>query len=217
LLKFLENLGLTISDFKYINIDGKVRNVGVLVEEINLIFIGKIYKSGNIERWQGYDAVTGAFKKAKHFSEFLQENLNNYSFVVEGAGITQTNRLRPKFLTEIGFDSIYLQYYNYPAEGKEEYYKRIIYRSGEKPKKDVMWDKNLGFIRDAEWSEKEITQINTNKVNVMLDVKEFDEPIDDFGCKLLYFTQNSKQIEGFQKFVKELDYINTNKFENFGK
>jgi len=215
LLKFFESCGLTLSDFKYTNVEEKEKIIGVLVEELNLIFVGKIYRSGEVERWQGYDAVTGAFKKAEYFSKFLKENLDKYSFIVEGAGITQTHRLRPKFLQEIGFEDILIQYYNYPEDGKQEYYNRIIYRSGEKPKKDVMWDKNIGFINDCKFSRKELAQC-TDESFINVFENDFKTPIFDFGSKLIVLMNDDRfETADFIKFTEEFDYINKNKFENF--
>lgn len=214
LLRFLEKQGYTLSDFTIINSEGKEKTVGVLVKEFSLVFIGKIYKSGEIERWQGYDVMTGSLEGASGFSEFLKKYSKEYSFVVEGAGITQTHRLRPKFLIEeLGFENILMQYYNYPEEGKEKYYSRIIYRSGEKPKKDVMWDKNVGFINDSKFSEKEIKNLTSG--NVKLYKNEFEEPISDFGEKFLLFTNQIDQYDKFVDFVEEFNYIDKNKFENF--
>jgi ABC-type uncharacterized transport system YnjBCD ATPase subunit len=47
LLKYFEFLGLTLSDFKFTNVEGKERQIGILVEELSLLFIGKLYKSGD--------------------------------------------------------------------------------------------------------------------------------------------------------------------------
>ena len=211
LLKFFEKSGYTLSDFHFTNFEGKDKVIGVLIEELDLIFVGKIYKTGDIERWQGYDVQTGAFGSASNFSEFLKENSSNYSFIIEGAGITQTHRLRPKFLKqEIGFDTIMIQYYNYPVEGKQNYYDRIIYRSGEKPKKDVMWDKNLGFIKDCEFSNDDSKTVDCEVFD-----SNFDTPVYDFGVKFFKLVGALDFIEEFKKFVSKFDYIKQNKFENF--
>ena len=216
-LKYCESIGFTLSDFKFINHEGKEKVVGILIDELNLVFIGKIYKTGDVERWQGYDVMTGAFGKASYFSDFLEEYSQKYSFLVEGAGITQTHRLRPAFLKGIGFDRIYVQYYNYPIEGKVEYYKRIIYRSGEKPKKDVMWDKNVGFIKDSQLSLEDKKELIEADPNIVVRVNEFDEPMYDFGVQFFSIFGYFDEIEPFKKFVSKFDYINTNKFENFNK
>jgi len=213
LLSFFRDKGFTFEDFFYTNKDGKVRNIGINIKELNLIFIGKLYNSNGVERWQGYDSVTGAFIKASYFSEFLFDNLGTYGFIVDGAGITQTNRLRPKFLAAGGFKNIFIQYYNYL--NKEDYLSRIIYRSGAAPKKDVMWDKNGGFISDYNFSMKEISEIND--INHYIDNKMFDELIDDFGIKFLLFTKNENLIEDFMDFVESNDYINKNSFKNINK
>jgi len=213
LLKYFEAIGLTLSEYKFTAIDGKTRPVGVLVEGINLLFVGKFYKSGDIERWQGYDTVTSCFKGAEYFSEFLKERSSSMSFIIEGAGIVQTNRLRPTFLSEIGFKDIFMQYYNYGDEGRDDYHARIVYRSGEPPKKNTMWEKNIGMIRDCVKSRDEASLLK--KVNFEIHDNLFDTPIEDYGVKFLKFTGNGKLVKDFKKFVKEYDYINTNKFENF--
>jgi hypothetical protein len=210
LLKYFEFLGLTLSDFKFTNVEGKERQIGILVEELSLLFIGKLYKSGDIERWQGYDAVTGVFCKAVHFSEFLQTNKNKYSFIIDGAGITQTHRLRPKFLRgEIGFNDILIQYYIY--DNKQQYLDRIIYSSGEPPKKDVMWEKNDGFMADCCWSMED-----SKSIKCTVYCNDVTPSIDDFGIKLLkHIKSDTELIDGFIEFVQEMDYVNVNKFINW--
>lgn len=209
IIKYLESIGCEFENFAFTNCEGKQRDIGVLCKDLGILFLGKKYGADKgVERWQGYDAVTGAFVKAKYLSEFLEVNKDKYIFFVEGAGITQTNRLRPKFLSDIGFDNIFVQYYNY--ENKEDYLNRIIYRSGERPKKDVMWDKNSGFIQDMLWSFED--QENGVKCDVFDD--KFDSPIYDLGVKFLVTLGMDDYIDNFVNFVLEFDYINKNKFDN---
>lgn len=213
LLKFFENEKLTLSDFKFTNFEGKEKTIGVLVEEISLVFIGKIYKSGEIERWQGYDVVTGSFGKSEHLSSFLKENSKKYSFIIEGAGVTRTNRLRPLYLhDECGFDNIFMQYYNYSQDQKPEYLNRIVGRSGKEPGKGTMWDKCIDFEREGEVSKQECLEV---KCRTFHSYDLFDVPINDFGIKFLNFLGLPDFIDEFKKFTDKFDYISINKFENF--
>jgi len=65
IIKFLEHLGCEFEDFMYLNNESKNRNIGILCKDLNILFFGKKYGYENgVERWQGYDSVTGAFLKA---------------------------------------------------------------------------------------------------------------------------------------------------------
>jgi len=209
IIKYLEFLGCEHEDFHYINKEGKDRIVGILYKDLNLVFLGKFYKSGNVERWQGYDSVTSCFMKSEYFSEFLGDN-KNYTLFVEGAGVTQTNRLRPKFLhEELGFEKIFIQYYNYAD--KQDYLDRITFRSGKVPTKATMWDKNSSFIAESIWSLEDQKHIECE-----VFVNQFDAPIEDLGVKFLRFIGSSKaDIDDFIKFTKDFDYVSINNFENF--
>lgn len=209
LIKYLEFLGCEFTDFKYTNNEGREHIVGMLCKDLNIVFIGKIYKTGKIERWQGYDSVTSCFMKSEYFSDFLK-NSKAYTLFVEGAGVTQTNRLRPKFLHDVlGFTDIYIQYYNY--ENKQDYLDRITYRSGKVPDKATMWNKNSSFIAEAVWS---LEDQKTIKCEVYVD--QYTAPIYDLGVKFLKFIgMDIEAIAEFVLFTEDFDYVNTNRFENF--
>jgi len=210
LLKYFDSIGMELSEFKFTNSEGKEKTVGILVNMLDLVFIGKIYKSGEVERWQGYDTMTKTLDSASGLTKFLTENKDQYSFVIEGAGITDTHRLRPQFLNNvIGFNQIVLQYYSY--ESQDQYLNRIIYRSGQVPKKDVMWNRNVGFGRDYDRSIKESVGID----NCLVYKDNFDVPIWDFGVKYLISSGLDELIDEFIQYTEEFDYINRNKFENF--
>lgn len=150
------------------------KQVGLLFEEIGVVFLGKEQKKGL--PFQGYDSCTGVFEKAENLSHFMKES--EYSFVVEGSGITDSNRLRPKFLHEYcGFDVTLIQYYNFNASQKEFYQKRILDRSGKLPNKDSMFNKIKNFEGDYERSIKEASES---------DLVFYDDPstpINDFALK----------------------------------
>lgn len=206
-LKYFEFIGCTLKPFVIENTKGKMVEVGVLVEELDLVYIGKIYETNGTERWQGYDAMTSSFGSAALFSEFLKNNYKKYSFVVEGAGITLTHRLRPEFLIkEIGYENIMLQYYNY--NNRDEYLERIIYRSGEPPRSDAMWVKNKSYIIEVTKTQDEIDK----GFNAYLFEDNHLAPISDFGDKMLLLLEMDDFVEDFRKFCEEFDYINKNKF-----
>lgn len=214
LLKFFESIGAKLEDFPY-QIGNKTRIVGVLVKELDIVFIGKIYKSGDIERWQGYDAVTGCFEKSDNFSNFIRDNRDRYSFVIEGAGVTGTNRLRPLFLREYcGVDDIFIKYYNFKETEKQEYLDRIMQRSGKLPGKGTMWDKVKGFENDFSKSIEDIEKLGDS--SIFVEYGHYTDPIEDFGiCLLSFMNMEDEMINGFIDFVEKFDYVNKNKFENF--
>lgn len=213
-LKFIEEvLGYKLKDFKFLNFENKEKTVGILVEELNLVFIGKKYETNGVVRYQGYDVMTGYFGKSSYFSEFLKSN-NQFNFIVEGAGVTGTNRLRPLFLNKYcGFNNILIQYYNYDLDQKEQYQNRIFYRSGKLPNKGTMWDKCSGFISDHRDSLKEIGKLGEEVFSNSF-YNSYQSPLYDFGLKALEFLGMDNQKD-FIEFCQNSDYINVNSFKNF--
>lgn len=219
-LKFLEEiLKLTVSDFYFTNFEGKSKLVGLLVEELGLVFIGKKYETNNFVRFQGYDVTTGYFGKSSYFSDFLRDNSAKYSFIVEGAGVTGTNRLRPYFLYNYcGFSDILIQYYNYNMDQHREYLDRIFYRSGKEPIKGTMWDKCSGFISDHRDSLKEIDLLKGEVGRIVFAntfYNLFDTPVYDFGCKALSFLDLEDFINSYISYCNTNNYITLNSFNNF--
>lgn len=209
LIKFFQNFGFSCENFYH---NGKL--VGLMFNELNLLFIGKIYKSGTIERWQGYDSVTSVFGSSENFSLFLGERNGFSNIIIEGAGVTQTNRLRPEFLfNELEFKKIYIQYYNYPSDGLDVYMDRIRERSGEKKVKDTMWKKNKSFRK--EFRKSIIEKNNIGSKNIFIYDSGFMADIDDFGIKFLSIMDLKNLIIEFCEFCTNFDYISKNKYENF--
>lgn len=214
LYKFLESLGIPKHDFEYVNSNGEKKTVGILFEEINLLFIGAVYKTGDIERWQGYDAKTSSFVNSQGFSDFIKATLPNHSIVIEGAGVTQSNRLRPKFLHEYcGCRNIFIQYYNYTQDQKDKYLERVMGRSGKYPG-ETMWDKASSFEKENFMSIQEKADLPVS-VNTYVDYKLYDAPIEHFGVEIFKFLGMNEFVPEFTKFVNDFDYISINKFENF--
>jgi len=218
ILKFLrEILGYKSEPFMFER-EGKNKQCGIIIPKLNLIFLGKEYLSGDIGRFQGLDAVTSIFGSNAGISEFLKENSDKYSIFLEGAGTTQSNRFRPKFLFEdAGYRNIMMQYYNYGGDkNHEEYYKRIIYRSGKKPTRDTMWDKEQSYTKEVTFSNKEMFDLG-NKCFSCVFHDYFDTPSWDLGVKFFGIFFDKDHSEDFKKFVIELNYTDINKFENFKK
>lgn len=194
------------------------KQIGHLVKEANIIFLGKIYENNGIESYQGLDAITGIFRNPpenrlmENFSRFLMAN-SQHDFLVEGAGTTGSNRLRPLFLADNGFNEIYVQYYNFHQDQKREYLDRIVYRSGKEPKIGSMWFKNIGFKNDFLIGRIECDMIKDRcKSTVCYDY--YNAPSWDFGVKYFTYKNDQKNADGFKYFVKKLDYVNKNKFGN---
>jgi hypothetical protein len=214
LVKFLEHMGFEKTPYQYLNVEGKLKDIGIFYPEISLLFLGKEYKSGDVVRFQGYDVVTSAFTKSIYFSEFLKEN-KDLNVIVEGAGVTQTNRLRPLFLREeLGIEKIYIQYYNFRNDQKDEYEQRLILRSGKIAEIGTMWDKCKSFNKEYDFSIEEREKLgNCENIKVFWD--DHETHISDFGLKYLMMSDLEELCEDFLNFVDEFDYISKNKFENF--
>ncbi len=220
LLKFLEQkCGFETVDFTFTNFENKEKSIGVLVKELDLVFLGKRYLTNGFERFQGYDVTTGYFGKSSYLSDYLRDNKDNYNYIVEGAGVTATNRLRPLFLREYcGFTNIMMQYYNYGMDQKDKYLERLVYRSGKEPKIGTMWEKCDGFIADHKKSEDEIKalRINEPELNMMAFYNLFDTPAYDFGMKMLAFLDMDEFVMPFLNYCQESTYLTDNSFNNFG-
>jgi hypothetical protein len=219
LLKFLrEVLGYKSGEFIITDCNGKQKSAGIIVKDLNLIFLGKEYNTGKIGRFQGLDAVTGVFGSNAAISDFLRDNSDKYSFFLEGAGTTQSHRFRPKFLYEYcGFKEVLMQYYNYGGEkNHEEYYNRIIYRSGKKPTRDTMWEKEVSYTKEVTFSQKEMLDLG-DKCFVALFHNFYDENPSDLGAKYFGIFHSEDYSEEFRQYVDECDYIKNNSFINFAK
>lgn len=221
-LNFLEQVcKFKTEDFKFMNFEGKEKVVGILVKDLDLVFIGKKYITGEVTRFQGYDVMTGYFGKSAYFSDFLKENSSKYSFIVEGAGVTGTNRLRPLFLHDFcGFKNIMVQYYNYDLDQKDLYLERIFYRSGKYPGKGTMWDKCSGFITDNRDSLKEInllTERGVEDLNAFAFYNYHDTKVYDFGIKMLNFMGLDEFEKYYVDFCVKSTYLTDNSFKNFQK
>jgi hypothetical protein len=89
LLKFFRDImEYEIEDFFILNTKGKLVSIGYLVKDLNLIFIGKEYQSGQFKRFQGIDSQTGVFGSNESISNFIKDCSDKYSIILEGAGTT---------------------------------------------------------------------------------------------------------------------------------
>jgi len=214
LYKYFESLGVPKHDFEYANSNNEKKTVGILFDAINVLFIGAVYKTGDIERWQGYDSKTSSFVNSQGFSDFIEQTLPNHSILIEGAGVTQSHRLRPRFLYDYcGCKSIFIQYYNYTQQQKDKYLERVMGRSGKYPG-ETMWDKASAFEKENFMSISEKEDIK-DLANVYVDYQLYDAPIEHFGVEFFKFLGLNDFVPGFIEFVENLNYISTNKFENF--
>ena len=201
LLQFFRNCGFCIEDYMYQTPTGKNKSVGLLVKELNILFIGKVYIKNGHEVWQGYDSVTDDFGKSEDFTNYLINHKRNHILIIEGSGVTFSYRLRPKFLVDVvGFKNIVIQYYNFPkTEGsRQAYYNRVMERNGKLPKSDAMWLKNNGFHSDY---NSAIEDSKTYPCTIYNDTHE--PPIDDFGIKFLIDEGLEDFIEDFVIFCNE--------------
>lgn len=216
LISFFENeLGMKKEPFFFTNIEGKRKEVGIFFEEPNILFIGQEYNSGGVTRFQGFDNKTSCFKGTALFCDFLKEQAKKSSVVIEGAGITQSNRYRPLFMRkDLGIKNIYIQYYNFKNEEKDEYDQRIMLRSGKLPPKGTMWDKCSSFNKEYQFSLNEKESLENNET-IYVNWDHYTTPIDDYGTKMLVLMGLDFLVERFISYTESFDYIAKNRFENF--
>ncbi len=211
-LKYLKSKYIN-TQISIANPNGKMCEIGTYFPECrNLLIIGKEFMSGKVEKFQGYDMHTSAFGGASGMSEWLKKHKDDFSPLIEGAGITKTHRLRPKFLyEECGYKNTLMQYYNFRETDYEVYNQRVIGRSG-KPCGLQMWEKTRTFIKEVEVSEQEGNEINQN---TFVFGEFYDSPIDNLGLVLSQtFLIDVIDPEEFIEFCTKEDYVSKNLFVN---
>lgn len=186
LLDFLFSKGLDYEPLLY-----KDYKVGIYYKSLNFAVIGKYYKKNDEERFQGYDSMTSKLK-ASELSNFLKEN-NDKNFLIEGAGITDTYRLRPKFLlNELRFSKVVIIYFNYSKDQKDKYLDRVFKRNGKYPNKDSGWNKYKNYQNDALKALEEASNFNEDKYNILY--KNYDENKDFILLTVLIELNNEKML-----------------------
>lgn len=217
-LEYLESIGIIFEPFMWKHPeDGKVRQVGLVSEDMGIVFLGKWYENGGVRRWQGLDSVTSKIGKSKDLSEFLLHCSNlNLSVLVEGAGTTASWRFRPKYLYEVSHIGNILQIrYDYSEDELHEYEKRIKYRSGKLPKGDSMWRKRHTFGSDYKKAVTEAVEVNNQGGKVVLYSQPHTSPLYDLGVRVFEFFGIPELCEPFIDFCKDSDYIKKNSYKNF--
>lgn len=205
-LKFLRDMvGFKFEPFLY-----NQKEIGLLCLDLDLLFIGKEYDGNGITRWQGLDSRTGVFGSNAAISDFIRDT--KHSTVIEGAGTTQSHRFRPKYLNEYcGIDNIFIQYYSYPADGKDFYLKRVLSRTGRVPNKPTMWEKNNAYLKELNKSLVEAKEIGVNSF-VCEDM--FDAPAWDLGVKVLEFLGLGDFCSLFVEFCNSCTYVEDNVYKD---
>lgn len=216
-LEYLEHIGVSFEPFKFVNIEGKEREIGVYAKDLDMVFVGKFYENGGIRRWQGYDSVTGRLHKAEGLSYFLTEMSNaGHTVVIDGAGTTASWRLRPLELgTTNGILNILHIRYDYTDEQWDEYCKRIVYRSGKEPKGDAMWRKHGTFESDYKKAVEEAKEVNDLGACVEVYNRSYNTPVYDLGASILKFIGLPELVDDFVTYCKNSNYLQLNSFETF--
>lgn len=218
LLDYLKEIGEQFSPYIYTPVTGKTQPVGLYSPALNLVFVGKYYEDGGVERWQGYDSMTGRLGHAEGLSSFLLDSSRNgHNVLIDGAGTTVTWRLRPLDLCGTSeFTNILHVRYDYRDDQWDDYCARIAYRSGKPPKGDCMWRKHKTFQHDFEKAVEEAKLVNEAGGNVVLRDKAYDTPVWDLGAEVFkFYGFEDNYIQDFVDFCKKSDYINRNSFSYF--
>lgn len=213
-LDFLESIGLELMPHRWVNSEGKEKEVGVFIPEFNLVVLGKFYENQGVRRWQGLDSVTSRFVNSAGLTDFLVDaGLKRMNVLVEGAGTSVSWRLRPmELVATCEFMNILYVRYDYTEEEHEEYYSRVVYRSGKPPKGDSMWRKRHGFGSDFAKSVEEAGLLNEAGANVILKDEAWNSPVWDLGCNIFEFFGIPEICGEFREYVNNNDYINQNKY-----
>lgn len=216
-LEFLEHIGVSFEPFKFVNIEGKEREIGVYAKDLDMVFVGKFYENGGIRRWQGYDSVTGRLHKAEGLSYFLTEMSNaGHTVVIDGAGTTASWRLRPLELGATnGILNILHIRYDYTDEQWDEYCKRIVYRSGKEPKGDAMWRKHGTFESDYKKAVEEAKEVNDLGACVEVYNRPYNTPVYDLGASILKFIGLPELVDDFVTYCKNSNYLQLNSHQTF--
>jgi hypothetical protein len=204
LIQFLKSIGVEFVPYKYCNINNKEVEVGLYSKEFNLLFVGNLYNKNGFNFWQGYDAKTGSLVGSKGMTEFLKDLVKKgVNVLVEGAGITGTNRLRPMFLcSEVGFLNIFMIRYDYVDGARKDYDDRIYYRSGKITNTNQMWSKLGGFANDINKSRNEAIVVNNAGGCVYVEDLPYDAPRYDLGIRFFDIVGLSCINSDFIKFSK---------------
>jgi len=193
LIKFFKFLGYEFVDYFHKNKKNNKVHIGILNSDLNLLIIGHIFNKNGAERFNGVDDKYKKFCGVENFSDFLTEMSQIHNVVIEGS-ITRTNRLRPEFLHDYcGFDGIFVQYYSFGIDQKEEYLKRIVLRSGKEPKNETGWDVCKRYHQDY---HKTVEEANNLSCNTFVSFEYFDSPVWDLGMKMLFFNNESDEVVG---------------------
>lgn len=216
-LEYLKKIGVQIDPFFITSCDDKIKQIGVIARELNLIFVGKYYTDGGVSRWQGLDSVTSRLEDSSGLSEFIEKCAERgYNLLIEGAGTTATWRLRPKDLIENrNIKNILLVRYDYADDEKDKYHERIKYRSGKNPNSDSMWDKSHNFMNDFKKSIQESDGFSVCQNTILLHDLSYTSPTFDLGCNILSFFDCEDMCGGFMEFCESSNYVKINSFENF--
>lgn len=210
---FFRHKGLTFEDIKF---EGK--NVGILIKEINTLFLGKIYTKKGITRFQGLDAVNSIFGTSEGISKFIAESLINYNVFIEGAGVTDSFRFRPAYFFDNHKDlvkKIFFLAYLYPhnEEGMKTYSDRLVERSGNN-KVGGMWNKNRQYTNTIPVIVDFIKNTKTEEFCVELFSMMYSEPISKTG-EIIIDAFNPSLKDEFISWSSENDYTKVNRFENW--
>ena len=213
-LLFLRELNYSDSPLLFINSDGKEKQAGILFPELDLLFIGTEYKSGNFTRYQGADNRTSSFCGNQGMVDFVRENKDKYHMIFEGAIPLNSDKFRPNYLyKELGVSRMYLQYYLFEKDQRDKFDERIVYRSGKKCG-DAVWQKVQTTHNDFKKSSEDAESLK-EVASVAVFKNYFDAEVYDFGIKMLIVLDLDPKVGKFIDFCKQLDYVKGNQFSNF--
>lgn len=140
--------------------NGKTRLLGLVFEELKLIFIGQYTRSNKsgLSSWTSMDAIHAAVGKGEIAREFIAEAVNEgYTLVCEGEPLMLSDKWRPEWMFKnYNIDNVSMLYFHYA--NREQYDARIIGRSGKKAG-DGGWARNISYPKEFETSREEMKAV----------------------------------------------------------
>ena len=185
------------------------KDVGILFySSVGTIFIVGTFVISNkskLESWNSIDYIHSICGKVELGWEFVKNAIDNFgNVVIEGYPLMNTFRYRPKYLMEnVGVDSLMYQFYCY--NDINEYYNRILQRSGKLPKGLSAWKDNEQFCERL--YGRVVKEASSVDIPVVVFRDSYDVSVESLGKRMLEFWGLSHLISEFELYSEEVKWL----------
>lgn len=176
---------------------------GVLVEDLNILFIGRIVKSNKsgLLSLTGADSINSSVGFHATF-DILKKHVDK-NVIIEGYPGMTSNVLNPTSLvTGFGFKDLFYVAYQY--DDKEQMLERVEQRSASRCRGDAAWSQMLGIVQSltackTQWDEL-VEQGHEGEI--YLQTNHYTESIYSFGYDYLNWLGHNNIAEEFLEWSK---------------